>query len=143
MENQWTQEQFAQTLETWLGTRWTSSSFSVAEQSVNDGARKREFDANEILSLARAFGKPVGAFFVPPPDVDGVKCGAEGLMISRDELERATAPIPPDEDPISAIEQAVVRLRRRELGREALRPLEGEEDDNGSVDSPTAGEETA
>jgi transcriptional regulator with XRE-family HTH domain len=126
-----TQEQVAQSLARLRGGKpWTSSSFSVAEQSVNDGARRREFDANELLALTLVFNTSVGAFFLPPPDVDGVYCGdpTDGArLVSRLDLEDAAAPTKWEENPLMAIEQAVVRLRHIERGRSVLRPKEEEE----------------
>ena len=69
----WTQEEAAEHLEPYLGTKWSKASFSAAERSV-DGERVRQFSADEIVAFARGFGLPVGFFFLPPPpsaaDVD-------------------------------------------------------------------------
>jgi hypothetical protein len=48
------------------------------------GARRREFDANELLALSQAFEKPIAWFFTPPPDgeLERVFCG-EPLEVSR------------------------------------------------------------
>ena len=62
----WTQEEAAEHLEPYLGTRWSKASFSAAERSV-DGQRVRQFSADEIVAFARGFGVPVGFFFLPPP----------------------------------------------------------------------------
>jgi transcriptional regulator with XRE-family HTH domain len=128
-----TQERVALTLSGWRGGKpWTSSSFSVAEQSVNDGSRKREFDANELLALALTFNTQVGELFRSPPDVDGVFCGdpSDGArLVSRLALEDAAAPTNWEENPLMAIEKAVVRLKRIERGRSVLRPKEEDESD--------------
>lgn len=53
-----------------LGERlggWTKTAVSAAERSW-DGKRVRQFDADLIASLARIFGVPVTAFFLPPAD---------------------------------------------------------------------------
>jgi hypothetical protein len=62
----WTQEQSAEALEPYLGARWSKTVFSTAERSV-DGDRIRQFDADEIVALARGFDLPVTWFFLPPP----------------------------------------------------------------------------
>jgi hypothetical protein len=62
----WTQEEAAEHLEPYLGARWSKASFSAAERSV-DGQRVRQFSADDIVAFSRAFGLPVGYFFLPPP----------------------------------------------------------------------------
>jgi hypothetical protein len=62
----WTQEEAAENLEPYLGSRWSKATFSAAERSV-DGQRVRQFTADEIVAFARGFGLPVGFFFLPPP----------------------------------------------------------------------------
>ena len=62
----WTQEEAAEHLAPYLGTKWSKASFSAAERSV-DGERVRNFSADEIVAFARGFGLPVGFFFLPPP----------------------------------------------------------------------------
>lgn len=60
-----TQEQAATLLEPFLGEHWSVAVFSAAERSVA-GKRVREFDADTIQALARAFELPIGYFFLPP-----------------------------------------------------------------------------
>ncbi len=62
----WTQEEAAAALEPHVGKRWSKATFSAAERSVA-GDRVRQFDADEIVAFARAFGLPVSWFFLPPP----------------------------------------------------------------------------
>ena len=62
----WTQEQATAALEPHLGTRWSKANYSAAERSIA-GGRIRQFDADEIVAFAQAFGVPVGWFFLPPP----------------------------------------------------------------------------
>jgi transcriptional regulator with XRE-family HTH domain len=53
-----------------LGKRlggWTKVAVSSAERSW-DGKRVRKFDADELVTLARVFGVPVIALFLPPED---------------------------------------------------------------------------
>src|SRR4051795_10132851 len=57
----WTQQQLAEALEPYLGKRWSKASVSQAERSVA-GKFIRQFDADEIVALARAFDLPVGWF---------------------------------------------------------------------------------
>jgi transcriptional regulator with XRE-family HTH domain len=68
----WTQEEAAEQLAPYLGTRLSAASFSAIERSVDVG-RSREFSANELLAFARAFRLPITWFFTPPsPAWDGV-----------------------------------------------------------------------
>jgi transcriptional regulator with XRE-family HTH domain len=46
---------------------WLPSKVSEAERSRN-GKRTRQFDAYELVALSLAFGVPLNAFFLPPPD---------------------------------------------------------------------------
>jgi hypothetical protein len=62
----WTQQQAADALAPYLGTRWSKANFSAAERSVA-GKHIRNFDADEVVAFARAFGLPVGWFYLPPP----------------------------------------------------------------------------
>jgi hypothetical protein len=62
----WTQDQAAEALAPYLGTRWSKASFSQAERSIA-GRFVRNFDADEIVAFARAFDLPVTWFFLPPP----------------------------------------------------------------------------
>ena len=64
-------------LEPYLGTKWKKASFSVAERSVDEGSRTRNFDANELLAFTQAFDKPLGWFFLPPSDDLEVVCPAD------------------------------------------------------------------
>jgi transcriptional regulator with XRE-family HTH domain len=65
-----TQEQAAELLEPFLGERWSVAVFSAAERSIA-GKRVRVFDADTIHAFARAFGLPIGFFFLPP-DADAL-----------------------------------------------------------------------
>jgi hypothetical protein len=69
-----TQEEAADALAPYIGTRWSGATFSIVERSV-DGKRIRQFSADELLALSRAFDLPVG-FFLSPPTV-----GDEGSRI--------------------------------------------------------------
>ena len=62
----WTQEEAAAALAPYLGTRWSTASFSAVERSTA-GARVKQFSADELVALSRGFGLPIGWFFVPPP----------------------------------------------------------------------------
>jgi transcriptional regulator with XRE-family HTH domain len=62
----WTQDQAAEALAPYLGTRWSKASVSQAERSIA-GRFIRNFDADEIVAFARAFELPVTWFFLPPP----------------------------------------------------------------------------
>ena len=70
----WTQEETADALAPYLGTRWSKASVSQAERSVA-GKFVRNFNADEIVAFARAFNLPVTWFFMPPSprsDIPGV-----------------------------------------------------------------------
>lgn len=71
----WTQEEAAERLEPYLGTRWSKVTFSTAERSVI-GKRVRNFDADEIAAFALAFDLPIAWFFTPPAGVDARRWGA-------------------------------------------------------------------
>ncbi len=63
----WTQEQAAEALAPYLGTKWSVANFSAIERSV-DGGRIRQFTADELFALSRGFGLPIGFFLTPPGD---------------------------------------------------------------------------
>ncbi len=60
----WTQEQAAEALAPYLGTRWSVANFSAIERSV-DGVRIRHFSADELVALSRGFDLPIGFFLTP------------------------------------------------------------------------------
>jgi len=62
----WTQEQTAVRLKKYLGVRWSSASYSVAERSTDRPERIRNFTADEIVAFSRTFQLPVTWFFFPP-----------------------------------------------------------------------------
>lgn len=68
----WTQEEAADALAPFVGSRWSKANFSAAERSM-DGQRIRNFDADEIVAFACTFDLPVTFFFMPPvPWADNV-----------------------------------------------------------------------
>jgi hypothetical protein len=69
-----TQEEAADALAPYIGARWSGATFSIVERSV-DGKRIRQFTADDLLALSRAFDLPIG-FFLSPPTV-----GDEGSLI--------------------------------------------------------------
>ncbi len=71
----WTQEQAAEALAPYLGTRWSVANFSAIERSV-DGGRIRQFTADDLVALSRGFDLPIGFFLTPPAS------GAEGVRIT-------------------------------------------------------------
>lgn len=71
----WTQEQAAEVLAPYLGTRWSIANFSAIERSV-DGGRIRQFTADDLVALSRGFDLPIGFFLTPPAS------GAEGVRIT-------------------------------------------------------------
>jgi len=79
----WTQEEAAEALAPYLGTRLSTASVSAIERSVDTG-RVREFSADELLAFARGFRVPLAWFFTPPSFWEGVgvstpDAGEEGL----------------------------------------------------------------
>jgi transcriptional regulator with XRE-family HTH domain len=70
----WTQERAAAELEPYLGTRWSVPVFSAAERSVA-GERIREFSADDVHALSRAFNLPITFFFRPPPNAYAIVHG--------------------------------------------------------------------
>jgi transcriptional regulator with XRE-family HTH domain len=62
----WTQEQAAERLAPYLGERWSKATYSAAERSV-DGARVRQFTADDLHAFSRAFELPMTLFLTPPP----------------------------------------------------------------------------
>ena len=63
----WTQEQAADALTPFLGTKWSVANFSAIERSV-DGGRIRQFTADDLFAFSRAFRLPIGFFLTPPGD---------------------------------------------------------------------------
>lgn len=61
------QEEAAERLEPYLGTRWSRATFSNAERSI-DGKRIKQFSADEIVAFSLAFELPIAWFFVPPEE---------------------------------------------------------------------------
>ncbi len=68
----WTQEEFAERLETVLGDRWSIAVVSAAERSVT-GKRVREFTADELVALARTFEVPIGSLFLMTADEPSIR----------------------------------------------------------------------
>jgi transcriptional regulator with XRE-family HTH domain len=68
----WTQEEAAEALAPYLGTRWSVASFSAIERSV-DGGRIRRFSADQLLALSRGFDLPIAFFLVPPPPTEEIR----------------------------------------------------------------------
>ncbi|WP_215456621.1 helix-turn-helix transcriptional regulator [Streptomyces sp. ATCC 21386] len=67
----WTQAEASVRVMEAGGRPWTPAAISAAERSWETG-RPKEFDANELLSFARAFEQPVSYFFLPiPRGIDG------------------------------------------------------------------------
>lgn len=72
----WSQDQAAESLEPYLGVRWSKTVYSAAERSYQS-KRVRQFTADEILAMSRAFGVPPLYFFLPPPA--DARDGASGV----------------------------------------------------------------
>ena len=63
------QGQAAELLEPYLGARWSKAVYSAAERSY-DGKRVRQFTADDLVAMSKAFGVPVLYFFLPPKAED-------------------------------------------------------------------------
>jgi hypothetical protein len=63
----WTQEQAAEALAPYLGTRLSGASFSALERSAWSPTRIKVFSADELLAFSRGFDLPIGYFLTPPP----------------------------------------------------------------------------
>jgi len=63
----WTQDQASEALAPYLGSRLSLASFSAIERSIA-GTRVKQFTADELVALSRAFDLPLGWWFTPPPD---------------------------------------------------------------------------
>lgn len=66
----WTQEQAAEQLAPYLGAKLSGASFSALERSAWKVDRIKQFTADELLALSRAFDLPIGFFFTPPPPAE-------------------------------------------------------------------------
>ena len=88
----WTQEQAAERLAPFLGTHWSPATFSIVERSV-DGKRIRQFSADEIVALSRAFDLPVGFWFTP---------------MAGDEFSNVRTPDEPDGTPAQVVMDALL-----------------------------------
>ena len=63
----WTQDEAAERLAPFLGTRLRQAAVSALEGAYG-GAKRREFDAQELLAFACGFDLPILWFLLPPPD---------------------------------------------------------------------------
>jgi hypothetical protein len=104
----WTQDEAAEAVAPYLGTRLSAASWSAAERSV-EGVRIREFNADELLAMARGFGVPIGWFLTPPPVDEEIglatpDAGREGLdpVVLLDALLGTEETLPYLEDVLAA-----------------------------------------
>lgn len=65
-----TQVEVAERLTRFTGSNWSQATVAQAEGSIA-GNRVRQFTANELVALARAFDLPLLYFFLPPDDAAG------------------------------------------------------------------------
>jgi len=61
----WTQDQAAEALAPYLGSRLSVASLSAIERSIA-GTRVKQFTADELVAMSRAFGVPLGWWLTPP-----------------------------------------------------------------------------
>lgn len=78
-----TQAATVELLSSFLGVTWSVASLSAAERSV-DGKRIKEFNADELIALSRAFDVPLAYWFLPQPAEEQARLAvpdqdAEGL----------------------------------------------------------------
>lgn len=71
------QEQAAERIAPYLGSRWSKTVYSLAERSY-DGKRIRQFTAAELAAFALGFGVPAWYFYLPPKPDDR---NADGALI--------------------------------------------------------------
>lgn len=117
------QEEAAERLEPYLGTRWSKTVFSAAERSY-DGDRVRQFDGDELLAMSLAFGVPTSYFFLPPRVGDrGGKVLISGkvdvswpqLVATLDDgdmrsaYDQRLAELPPGERPMRVYKESEIR----------------------------------
>lgn len=62
----WTQAQTSEMLEPLLGMRLNQAGVSAIEKTF-DSHRRRNIDVQEVVAFSRCFGRPIGWFFMPPP----------------------------------------------------------------------------
>jgi transcriptional regulator with XRE-family HTH domain len=116
--------------------RWTKVAVSAAERS-QDGIRVRKFDADELVTIARALGVPVIALFLPPED-DGIiwryVLDGPGFPDLSTLLPHIMAGPIPDSPPMAAYRKRLIALGvgvvqdklehdARELQHQAIRSL--------------------
>ncbi|HWB66184.1 MAG TPA: helix-turn-helix transcriptional regulator [Mycobacteriales bacterium] len=75
----WTQDEAALRLEPYLGVRLRQAAVSAIEGAFG-GAKRREFDAQEILAFACGFDLPLVWFFLPPPEDHRTLLGTSELV---------------------------------------------------------------
>jgi hypothetical protein len=68
----WTQDEAAEKIAPYWGSRLSFASFSAMERSAFRVDRIKVFSADELLALSRAFDLPIGYFFTPPPPSEDV-----------------------------------------------------------------------
>ena len=64
----YTQDEAAKKLNEFLGVHWSKATFSNAERSI-EGKRIKQFSADEIVAIARAFDVTISDIFAPPYQV--------------------------------------------------------------------------
>jgi transcriptional regulator with XRE-family HTH domain len=67
----WSQSEATAALAPYVGIHWSRQGLSQAERSIT-GRVRRSFDADELVAFARAFRVPIGLFFLPPDELDGL-----------------------------------------------------------------------
>jgi hypothetical protein len=72
----WTQEEAANELAPYLGARLSGPSFSALERSAGSLKRIKQFSADDLFALSRAFDLPIGYFFTPPVPADDLGLSA-------------------------------------------------------------------
>jgi transcriptional regulator with XRE-family HTH domain len=139
----WTQEQAADELAPYLGARLSHASFSAIERSIAS-TRVKQFSADDLVALSRAFRVPLGWWFIPPeegamhtPDhdhngvdfselVDVVLGTPESLPAWAEALNRWEADQPADHagaPSVTARTSELAELRARSLVRETFGDL--------------------
>jgi hypothetical protein len=66
-EEGWTQAQTSDQLEPYLGYKLNQAGVSAVEKTF-DSDRRRNIDVSEVVAFSRCFRRPIGWFFLPPPE---------------------------------------------------------------------------
>ncbi|MFK0154609.1 helix-turn-helix domain-containing protein [Streptomyces sp. NPDC090493] len=81
----WTQQEAADRISECLGKAWSVPVYAAAERA-HRSARVKEFSADELLALSRAFRLPLAWWFVPPGPDSKIKPRSADQELPADEV---------------------------------------------------------